>query len=622
MKRIFPALCALVFCSIMPVAADMVLPRQPLQVEHPDGAPAVSSTGLPCVLAVEMRGMEKTVQSVARVLEPLDSTWDAPAIRSHLFRGLHAPQGRGLNPEGTGWFYVFLQDKGEPIPLLVLPALDNGEAYLAAVKATQGANAPTDMPDAQGYIHTDFGSFYIFAEDPHIFLTTEAGRRMTLPELRAAANAIAAPLPVKGDVAIAIPDLSAAAKVFRNLETTRTVLYAVEALYAGLAVLSDTIVFHLHQQYNHLAPMTRLVNNPVPPAAATTCVNTPDALAVFTSAIQDYSSVDSLAEAFRAEFRQAAQNILDTMPNAPATQPRTFPEDKLNTVLDRISSALQNLGPHLGISLLPPSSTDGLLRLQAYQKIDNMPDIREIFAKMEEDAAGDVTRTSLSPHDLRDVPAGLDIPSSVHLPADAALSADIRVPAHARRELEQLQQQQAKPLNWQDILNTTGRQVAGVDVTRLSIETLENFLRLPVSLKWQALELAWLSDGILLSIAGEAAMDQLVLNALAPAGPPLSESAPFRAVFPDGTENAVSLGYIHLFDLLRSYQTVMNTAETVPLIPMSLLKIPDGTGTLAIYETAATNARLTHLGIRMEDWDQLVAAIQTALNILFPPPSF
>ncbi len=544
-------------------------------------APAVAADAPPAMLGIlEIRGLDGLAAAGFELSKAAGTPTPKEALSLMLYGALGTMPGLGILPEGKVRAYWFENGTAKGGTALALPVENGGEDYLANL-VQAGWSREGDAPEGiQHFVPPDgaglaWGEVYFRQTGPVTLLAAA-----TADDLARAGQALAgAPpvLPVEGDVAIQFQP-AALAKIFGptieerienampvevpegsaklgqlSLKSYLTVAKQLEAAALGLGVADGRVNLHTRLAPvagTTLAQWLATVKTAAPAASA---VNLPGALYAETLHAGDLNLLGP------AYFRYM-EAMLGLMPQS--TDPEFLPK-----YMDNLKTAWAQLGSDFGIALMTPTK-ERPLRAAEYLALKDVAVVRDITRNMIQ-----------SENELM-----------------KAMASDTNTPI---------------PFQF-DLAAGAPREHRGIAIDALTYSLApakELEAAWPEALPKQlTVEMAWLPDGVVVTVGDSALTDQVVDRALDGVAEPITDLPAWRELFPAPEKELASAAHLGLFDLLRSYLGIVDAftgSDTAAYVPA-------GPGNLESASYVALGGAMSRVRFRLADVAAIGQKIQEA----------
>jgi len=530
----------------------------------------------PAVLGiVEIRGLDSLSASAAELAKAIGQPLPKEMLSMMLYGMLGTMPSMGIQPEGTLRGVLFQGDTPAPEMALLLPVENDGADYLAGLAAAGWAN---EAETAEGILH------FVGPQDNQLtwkeiyFLprgaTLIAGQTAdAVRKADAALSSLPPILQVEGDVAIQIrpalaiqaydaeiqagleeslkpnphtpPESAAMAKLY--LESYLALGKQVDAMVLGIGVADGNL--NLHQRMAPVADTTlaRYLASIGTPSAAASVVNLPDALYAETAHAGDLSII-------APAYIRYAEEIMKLMPKAEGSEGPT--DEFLATYMAGVMKYWAQIDGDIGISLLPPTK-EYPLRLVEYVGLKDTAGLRELTRSMVASVNELMESLGTNPN------APIEIEMSMGEP----------------REYREVQ-----------IDTLTYGVIPGGQIAAMWPEMLPKQLKA---------EMAWVPNGVLVSVGDPSQTDGLVDSILDGSASPITSRASWKAAYPMPEKNLVDVSHISIFESIRSYIKLVDSYRDEP--SNSVAMIPAGPGNLESASYMAIGGAMTRLRFSLVD---------------------
>jgi len=539
----------------------------------------------PAVLGiVEIRGLDSLSASAAELAMAAGSPLPKEIISMMLYGQLGTMPGMGLQAEGRVRAVLFQGDTPAPEMALLLPANNKGADYLAGLAAAGWAN---ESETAEGIQHFTgpqenqlvWEEIYFLARGNTLIAgqTAEAVRKAD-----AALPSLPPILPVEGDIAIQIrpalaiqaydaliqdgleeslkpnphtpPESAAMAKLY--LEGYLALGKQVDSMVLGIGVADGNL--NLHQRVAPVADTTlaRYLASIGTPSAAASVVNLPDALYAETAHAGD---LNIIAPAYFGYMEE----MMKMMPTAEGSD---GPSDEfLATYMANAKKYWEQMNGDIGFSLLPPTQ-EYPLRLVEYVGLKDTTGLRELTRTL----VGSVNEMMESVGENPDAPIEIEMSIS-------------------------------DPREYRDV----------------SIDTLTYGVTPggPMAAMWPEMlpkqlkaEMAWVPNGVLISVGDPSQTDALVDSVLDGSATPITARASWKAAYPMPEKNLVDVSHISIFEAIRSYMELVNSYSDEPSDNTAM--IPAGPGNLESASYMALDGVMSRIRFSLADIASIATKVQ------------
>ncbi len=544
----------------------------------------LGTAALSPVAGAEILGMMEIrgIDNLSAAAFELTRTGGKPMPKEIVSLGIHAALGTqpglGIEPNGT-LRAVWAEGGAKGFAFFLLPVVNGGDDYLASL-GQSGWSALDDSTDELVHLAAPGNSFLpwkncFFLKRGSMLLAAATAEQAHLADsLRDQLPPI---LPAEGVAAIQIRP-SAMAKVFgpqftaqmqRAFQAAPAAASNIQALgniyaraYLALASQTEELVLGLGVADNHLNLHSRAT--PVAgtllaqwlatlrtPSDMASVVNLPDALYVETANLGDF---DLLAPAY---FRYMDE-VLALLPAGmdPAT---------MTAYIDQSKAYWRQMAGDIGLALLPPGR-DCPIRAVEYVGLKDPRALRELTSQMAD-------------------------------MADTLMKSAATI-------------QPAQPVSF-DLERGESRDYRDIPVDRLSYRLQSDE---DVSADWGGrdlvipVELAWLPDGVLVSIGGADLTDLLIDRSLDSTSAPVSDRAAWQSFFPNPEPRLVDLTHVAVFDSLRDYLQRLDLATGQEFASA----IPEGSGNLESLSYVAMDGLMTRIRFSLDDLGAIIRKIMEA----------
>jgi hypothetical protein len=503
---------------------------------------------------VEIRGLDSLSASAAELALAVGSPLPKEMISLMLYGQLGTMPGMGLQAEGSVRAVLFQGETPAPEMALLLPANNEGADYLAGLAAAGWANEAETAEGIQHFIGPQenqmvWKEIYFLPRGN----TLIAGQSADAVRLADAALPTLPPiLPVEGDIAIQIrpalaleayealiqagleeglkpkpnqpPESAAIAKLY--MEGYLALGKQVDAMVLGIGVADGNL--NLHQRVAPVADsvLARYLASIGTPSAAASVVNLPDALYAETAHAGD---LNIIAPAYFGYMEE----MLKLMPKAEGSD---GPSDEfLDSYMANAKKYWTQMNGDIGISLLPPTP-EYPLRLVEYVGLKDATGLREM------------TRTMIDSVN--------EMMESVGENPDAPI--EIEMSMGEPREYREV-----------SIDTLTYGVIPGGQIAALWPEMLPKQLKA---------EIAWVPNGLLVSVGDPSQTEGLVDSVLDGSATPLTSRAAWKAVYPMPEKNLVDVTHLSIFEAIRSYMELVESYRENPSDHVAM--VPAGPGNL------------------------------------------
>jgi len=512
--------------------------------------PALAADAPTVLGIVEIRGLDSLSASAAELGQAAGQPLPKEMISMMLYGMLGTMPSMGIQPEGTLRAVLFKDEGPEPAMAILLPVEDEGKNYLSGLGAAGWENEAETAEGIQHFIApTDsqlaWKEIYFLTRDNTLIAgPTAKSVRMTdavLPSLPPI-------LPVEGDLAIQIrPSIALQAyetelqasldQTFKNPNTPAEAaamgqLY-VKA-YLALAKQIDEVVFglgvadgnlNIHQRMTPVANTTlaQWMGSIGIPSAATSVVNLPDALLAEVANVGDMNII--MSAYFR--YMEEIMTLLYKQVDDDGTM-----EEFMGTYMENAKKYWTQMDGDFGLSLLPPTK-EYPLRLVEYVGLKDSSGLRDLTRQIVEDA---------------------------NKMMQATLAADQAPPMGIEIAL-------GEPREYRDVpIDTLTYQLKpGAQIESMWPESVPTKL---------TADLAWIPNGLLLSIGDTAQTEGLLDRVLDGTSAPITQRASWKAFYPTPERNLLDVSHVAIFDTIRSYMKLVasysdDAAGAADMIPSS-----------------------------------------------------
>lgn len=511
--------------------------------------PASLANTPPAVLGIlEIRGLDGLAAAGFELSKAAGNPTPKEALSLMLYGALGTMPGMGIQPEGKVRAFWFENGADQGGTALLLPVENGGADYLANLAQAGWSRESDDDAGVQHFIPPDgaglaWDNVYFQKTGPAMLLAAA-----TADDLAKAGQALAsvpAVLPVEGDAAVLLHP-AALAKVFgpkieASMENALAAEVPVESAklgrltmkgYLAVAKQLEAAAFGLSVADGRVNIHTRVVPmagstlaqwlatvKPVAPAAS--AVHLPGALFAETLNLGDLNLLGP------AYFRYV-ETMLGLMP-------QSADSGFLPKYMDNLKTAWAQLGSDFGIALMTPTK-EKPLRAAEYLALKDVAVVRDITRNMVQ-----------SENELM-----------------KAMASDTNLPV---------------PFQF-DLAAGEPREHRGIAIDALTYSLApakELAAAWPEDLPKQlAVEMAWLPDGVVVTVGDSALTDQVVDRVLDGVAEPITDLPAWRELFPAPEKELADVAHLALFDLLRSYLGIVDsftgraTADYVPAGPGNL----------------------------------------------------
>lgn len=524
---------------------------------------------------VEVRGINNLADTASEFAEAIQLPFDQDSISEALFGFLQAPEGKGLEPNGT-FRLLWLNTNGEENEMaILLPVPDDGSDFIAQlIEAGWTVQSdPDETPlrlDAPPGAFRTIGTELYFIQRDHLLIL--ANQRGTVQLAAEEADDLPGILPVEGVVAAQLYPAKIleilGESLVENMEKTidamqsdRDRAKALPQLYArgyiavarqlesfaqGLTVANNNLALHTHAVPVADSLLARWCATLESPSATSAVANLPGAL---ISVAMHQGDIQLLTSAY-LRYYEAVMTIIAE--EAMAEAGAEYIEILRETQALGISEA--------AMALLPPTRKTPVNLVQVNTCQDTAA-MRQLNTRSMELA------TKTVPSDL--------------LKADVPFEVTI---------------QQDTPREYRDI--PIDRATCRLTFTEAAdwIGGAGFFLDIPI-------EQAWLPKAAISTIGGGAAVtEQLIDRALDGTATPISDIAAWAAAYPRPESDRISMGYFAMFETLRAYTALFDSVADTNHAEA----IPDSPGNLATFSYRSQNGLSARLRFPLADIASLV----------------
>jgi len=539
----------------------------------------------PAVLGiVEIRGLDSLSASAAELAMAVGSPLPKEMVSMMLYGMLGTMPSMGLQAEGSVRAVLFQGNTPAPEVALLLPVSNEGADYLAGLAGAGWANEAETAEGIQHFIGPQqnqlvWKEIYFLARGDTLIAgqTADAVRHAD-----AALPSLPPILPVEGDITIQIrpalaiqaydaliqagiekslksnphtpPESAAMAKLY--LQGYLALGKQMDAVVLGIGVADGNL--NLHQRMAPVADTTlaRYLASIGTPSAAASVVNLPDALFAETAHAGDFSII-------APAYFYYAEEAMKLMPKAEGSE---GPSDEfLTTYMANAKEYWAQMNGDFGISLLPPTK-EYPLRLVEYVGLKDTAGLRELTRNM-------VTSVN-------------ELMSSVGENPEAPI--DIKMSLGEPREYREI------PIDTLTYGIIPGGQLAAMWPEML-----------PKQLK---AEMAWVPNGVLVSIGDPGQTDGLVDSVLDGTASPITARASWKDMFPMPEKNLVDMTHLSIFEAIRSYMDLVNSYSDKPSDKSAM--IPAGPGNLETASYMALDGVMSRIRFSLTDISAIAEKVQ------------
>lgn len=513
--------------------------------------PSTWAEETPAVLgALEIRGLDGLAAAGFELTKAAGNPTPKEALALMLYGALGTMPGMGILPEGKVRAVWFDNGTAKGGTALLLPVENGGADYLANLGQAGWSQESETTEGVQHFIPPDgaglaWDDVYFQKTGPAALLAAASA-----DDLAKAGQALAgAPsvLPVEGDAAVQIHP-AALAKIFGSkIEETidksmaenpqvpaesaklgrltfqgyLAVAKQLEAVVFGLGVADGQINIHTRVAPVAGSTLAQWLTTVKTAAPAASAVNLPGALYAETLHVGDLNLLGP------AYFRYM-EAMLGLMPQS--ADPGFLPK-----YMDNLKTAWAQLGSDFGIALMTPTKGKPL-RAAEYLALKDVAGVRDITRNMIQ-----------SENELM-----------------KAMASDTNLPVPFQFNLAA-----GEPREHRGI---------AIDALTYSLAPAQELAAVwPEDLPKQlAVEMAWLPNGVVVTVGDSGLTDQVVDRALDGGAEPITDLPAWRELFPAPEKDLTAVAHLALFDLLRSYLGIVDaytgqaTADFVPAGPGNL----------------------------------------------------
>jgi len=532
---------------------------------------------------LEVRGIDNLANAAATFTEAVGNPVPGEVISQFLLKGLLSETGAGINRLGN--MRLIWLDNDDPNTgewVVCLPVEDGGADYLKSLGEAGWAN---DDDGNDGDIQRFTAPDPAPVPWPEIFFAPAGSRFLAsgapggLAPVEAILPNLPPILPAEGNLALqlrpaAIVDayspqiegvmdtlLKAAGKnlaiaqAYKELtfRTYLAVACAVEEVTYGVGISSSTLNLHARIAPKAGTTLATWLTTLKAPSAKANVVNQPDALFADTMNLGDASL---LAGPYYRYYSKVIDILADKLPAA-----------KAQSYLAQSRAIFSLLGGNVSWAIYPPTRQNPF-RLVEYIDVKDPVALRAIYSELIA-LENDVMQAMMS------IQADEEMPFTLSL-----------TPGESR-------------------------EVDGVPVDRLvySLELDEDvaaILPKGIPTKFE-IELAWLSDGIIVCFGESELTDQMIASARSGGGSAIQDLPSWKAAHPD-PEATIGASHVALFDLLRAYVALADQAFGTAYAA----EIPDGPGNMACHNYVQDGTLAGRVRIKLADISAAIQKIEEA----------